>query len=72
MASSHNHSHEGEHQHNHRPHRGPAWKRPHRDWQAWAVVTLMLIAIAAYVMSNDESLRPGGRVRQPVPAAGGP
>jgi hypothetical protein len=72
MTSSHTPTHEGEHHHNHRRHHGPAWKRLHRDWRTWVVVALMLLAIAAYVLSDNESLRPGGRVRQPMPAAGGP
>jgi hypothetical protein len=42
----------------------------HRDWRFWVAIVLMLAAMAAYVLSNDEALQPGGRVRPPTPAAG--
>ncbi len=38
---------------------------PHRDWRVWVAVGLMLLAMVAYVMSFDESLRPGERNEQP-------
>ena len=66
MNKEHSHPHGHEHPH------GPAWKRLHRDWRAWVVVFLMLAAMAAYVLSDNEALRPGGGVGQPVPAAPGP
>ena len=49
----------------------PSRRKPlHHDWRAWAVVVLMLAAMAIYVMSQDESIVPGsGKVQQPVPAA---
>jgi ABC-type Zn2+ transport system substrate-binding protein/surface adhesin len=72
MTSGHNQTHEREHQDDRHHHHGPAWKRLHRDWRTWAVVAVMLIAIAAYVLTNSESWQPGGRIRQPMPAAGGP
>jgi hypothetical protein len=55
------------HAHEHQHHQGPAWKRLHRDWRAWVAVLLMLAAMLAYVMSNDESLQPGGRPQKPAP-----
>ncbi len=63
------HSHLHNHPHNHPHHHGPWWKRLHRDWRAWAVVLLMLAAMAAYVLSSNEALRPGGGRQQPMPAA---
>ncbi len=60
------------HKHDHGRYHGPAWKRLHRDWRAWAVVLLMLAAMAAYVLSDDEALRPDGGVQQPMPADTGP
>ncbi len=54
--------------HHHDQHQVPAWKRLHRDWRVWLGVILMLTAMAAYVISQDESIRPGGRVPQ-APAA---
>jgi hypothetical protein len=59
--------------HSHAAHGGHAvpWsQRWHKDWRLWTVVALMLIAMAVYVLSLDESLRPGGGSDQePVPAA---
>jgi hypothetical protein len=56
------------HQYGHKMKRG--W---HRDWRMWIVVGLMLAAMVAYVLSDDESLQPsGGPSQQPVPAAVGP
>ena len=57
-----------EHKHDHGHYHGPAWKRLHRDWRAWTVVLVMLAAMAAYVVSDDEALRPGGGA-QPAPPA---
>ncbi len=31
----------------------------HKDWRAWTVVGLMLVAIVVYVLSMDESIVPG-------------
>jgi hypothetical protein len=41
-------------------------KALHKDWRTWAVVILMLIAMATYVLTMDESDVPGS---QPQPAA---
>ncbi|HEX4132372.1 MAG TPA: hypothetical protein VHZ24_20245 [Pirellulales bacterium] len=35
----------------------------------WIPVLLMLLAMAVYVMTMDESIRPAGDVQPPVPAA---
>jgi hypothetical protein len=43
-----------------------------KDWRMWVVVVLMLVGIFTYVMTMDESVRPGGVVGQPMPAATGP
>jgi len=45
--------------HDHHKARGPSgiWK-PHKDWRAWAALLLMLAAIAAYVLSLDDSIIP--------------
>ena len=53
---------EHSHPHNHVHHHGPAWKRLHRDWRVWVAVGLMLAAMVAYVVSQDESIRPGGAI----------
>jgi hypothetical protein len=62
--SHHPQEHSGHHHHEHQaPRRGL-----HKDWRAWVVVGLMLAAMAAYVMTNDEADQPGGE-GPPVPAA---
>lgn len=57
------------HAHDHKPHHGPFWTRAHRDWRTWVIVALMLVAMAVYVLSLDESLVPGGGEQPAVPAA---
>ena len=41
----------------------------HKDWRTWTAVTLMIVAMAAYVLSFDESLQPGGEIAQSMPVA---
>ena len=48
------------------------WKQAHKDWRLWVVVAMMLAAILMYVLSMDESLRPGGKLQPTVPADSGP
>jgi hypothetical protein len=48
--------HRNEHQH----HESPKYIGLHKDWRAWAVVALMLIGMAVYILSFDESEAPGG------------
>jgi hypothetical protein len=48
------HGHEG-HAHQHKK-KGPV----HKDWRVWFAVVLMLVAMAVYVLSDDESITPGG------------
>lgn len=40
----------------------------HKSWITWTVVVLMLAGMAMYIMSDDESLGPGG---EPMEAIGG-
>jgi hypothetical protein len=40
----------------------------HHDWRFWVAISLMLLAMLAYVLSFDESLRPGGIEEPAVPA----
>ncbi len=72
MSTKHEHTAAGEHKHHHEHHPASQRKGLHRDWRAWVVVLLMLAAMAAYVLSDDEALQPGGGIQQPVPAAAGP
>jgi hypothetical protein len=48
------------------------WRNAHKDWRVWVAVGLMLVAMLTYVMSMDESVRPGVAAGQPMPAASGP
>jgi hypothetical protein len=64
----HHHDHD-QHGHDHQ-HSKP--KGLHKDWRAWVVVGLMLAAMAAYILSMDESLGPGGAPDQKMPADAAP
>jgi hypothetical protein len=45
-------------------------RRPiHKDWRVWIAVVLILAALGAYVLTNDEVLRPGRPNSEPMPAA---
>jgi hypothetical protein len=46
----HNH---GGHHHEDKPRR-----QYHKDWRVWVAVLAMLAALATYVLTNDETLRP--------------
>ena len=43
-------------------------KMIHHDWRFWTAIVLMLLAMVGYVLSLDESLRPGGGELPKVPA----
>jgi len=34
----------------------PYWKRAHRDWRFWIMLSLMLVAVLFYVMSDNFAL----------------
>lgn len=40
----------------------------HKDWRTWTAVILMLVAMLAYILSEDESLAPGGGQQEEVEA----
>jgi len=62
---NHKHDHHGDHHSSgHRKNQGL-----HKDWRLWVAVVLMLGAMAMYVLSDDESIQPGGEVAPPVDAA---
>lgn len=42
----------------HKQHSQPRKRPLHTDWRAWTVVALMLAAMAAYILSLDESIGP--------------
>jgi hypothetical protein len=66
---SHENEHRGSHGYEHQKHASAGW-RPHRDWRVWAVA-LMLVAMATYVLTLNESFWPGGDAPA-VPAAPAP
>jgi hypothetical protein len=41
----------------------------HKDWRTWAVVLLMVGAMAIYVLTLDDSMVPGRHPAPPTPAA---
>ncbi len=54
----HNHEHKhSEHHHNNKS----GIRNLHKDWRSWVVVGLMLAAMAAYVLTLDDSVIPGAR-----------
>jgi len=50
---------------NHGFHR-PYWKHAHHDWRLWVAVSLMLVAMLTYVMSDDLAWRPRSGAQQPL------
>jgi len=52
----------------------PYWKRAHRDWRIWFCVIVMLVAMAAYLMTGDLRWRFNGQPQkspQPISAPAG-
>ena len=56
---SHQHSHKGLEEHQHGAHCQHGPKKLHRDWRMWAIVGLMLVAMAIYLLTLDERIAPG-------------
>ena len=44
----------------------PYWRRVHHDWRAWVVVSLMILAMIVYVLTDNLSFRFRRRPQQPV------
>jgi hypothetical protein len=42
----------------------------HKDWRTWAVVILMLVAMAAYVLTDDEALGSRRQSQEAMEAVG--
>ena len=66
------HEHHG-HRHGHQgpgqvEHHGRKSNGLHKDWRTWVIVGLMLAAMAAYVLTMDESIQPGGVPGESMPA----
>jgi len=47
----------------------PYWKHAHHDWRLWVAVSLMLVAVFIYVMSDDLAWRPRSQPQQPPSGA---
>jgi hypothetical protein len=62
--TQHHHEHTHGHQHAHQP----KSQGLHKDWRTWAVILLMLAAMAAYVLSVDEEIVPGEVPGERAPA----
>jgi hypothetical protein len=45
------------------------WRTAHLDWRVWCAVVIMLALMMVYVMTDNLSLRPGGRMVRPTPEA---
>ncbi len=48
------------HKHDHQHHNHPPKKGLHKDWRVWTGVILMIIAMVAFILSDDEGIQPGG------------
>jgi Co/Zn/Cd efflux system component len=57
------------HDHGHEHHHASKLRKPHIKWTAIIVVVLMLVAMLAYVFTDDDSLVPGQPQQPPTPAA---
>ena len=64
-AQDHDHKHR-EHAHNQQ---GPWWKHVHRSWLFWTGLVLMVVAMVVYVLTQNESVGPGGKVNPQMPAS---
>jgi hypothetical protein len=59
----HHHGHHQEHQHE-----APRGRQFHKDWRVWVAVVVILAAMATYVLTNGEVLRPAPPPQEAVPA----
>jgi hypothetical protein len=59
----HHQGHHHEHQHETRPGR-----QLHKDWRVWVALIVILAALATYVLTNGEVLRPAPPPQEAAPA----
>jgi hypothetical protein len=61
----------GHHDHSNHHHQEKPGRQFHKDWRLWLAVIAMLVALAVYVLTDNERLRPGPAQQpgEPVPAA---
>jgi hypothetical protein len=66
MSEDRGHNHHADPHKEHDPHgfHRPYWKHAHHDWRLWVAVSLMLVAIFTYVMSDDLAWRPRSQPHQ--------
>ncbi len=70
MSKNKKRPHAKDHDHHDAAHQGQKSKKLiHHDWRFWTAIVLMVLGMAAYVLSFDESLRPGGVDEPEVPMA---
>ncbi|MEO8270077.1 MAG: hypothetical protein ABI557_10165 [Aureliella sp.] len=67
--SKHNPSTHGNDHHHAAGHAAKSKKLIHHDWRFWTAIVLMLLAMAGYVLSLNESVRPVGVDEPQVPMA---
>lgn len=63
------HSHKGLEEHQHGAHCQHGTKKLHRDWRMWAIVGLMLLAMAIYLLTLDGRIAPSAAPAGNPPAA---
>ena len=59
--SQHNHEHKHSEKPAHHHNNKLGIRNLHKDWRSWIVIGLMLAAMAAYVLTLDDSVVPGSR-----------
>jgi len=59
--------HGGDHAAEHPPH-GPYWKRMHHSPFFWVAAVAIMLAMTIYVLTNNLSVAPGGKMQQAAPA----
>ena len=66
------HKNKGLEEHLHGDHPQRKDRKLHRDWRIWVAVILMLVALAAYLLTLDERIVPGAPSAGNPPAANAP
>jgi hypothetical protein len=70
--TTHGHKHPHEKKSSQPSHRKIDWSALHKDWRAWLVIGIMLLAIGTYILTLDESVQPGGASRSGNPTGTAP
>jgi ABC-type nickel/cobalt efflux system permease component RcnA len=56
--TQHSHKHSDSHKHTHGDASEWSVRKLHKDWRVWLVVGMMLVAMAVYVLTLDDSIMP--------------